>query len=82
MYAVAGETLIHAALRPVDLLRCKLATFGATRFDPRSDRWIRISLFPGAPFPEELQERSEDEWIYASFGEEALSDAKARSAAD
>jgi hypothetical protein len=81
-YAEIRDNLIHAALRPVDLLRCKLATFGATRFDPRSDRWIRISLFPGAPFPEELQERSEDDWIYASFGEEALSDAKARSAAD
>ncbi|HEY4162695.1 MAG TPA: hypothetical protein VGM59_06480 [Dongiaceae bacterium] len=69
-YAEIRDNLIGAALRPVDLLRCKLATFGATRFDPRSDRWIRISLFPGAPFPEELQARSEDDWIYASFGEE------------
>ena len=42
------------AMRPIDLLRCKLAFFGATRFDPRSDRWLRISLFQGAPFPEEL----------------------------
>jgi hypothetical protein len=70
-YAEIRDNLIDAEMRPVDLLRCKLACFGATRFDPRSDRWIRISLFPGAPFPEELQDRSEDDWIYASFGEEA-----------
>jgi hypothetical protein len=70
-YAEIRDNLVGAELRPIDLLRCKLATFGATRFDPRSDRWIRISLFPGAPFPEELQALSEDDWIYASFGEAA-----------
>jgi hypothetical protein len=40
---------------PIDLLRCKLAFFGATRFDPRSDRWVRISLFQGAPYPDDLK---------------------------
>jgi hypothetical protein len=68
-YAEIRDNLIGAALRPIDLLRCKLAFFGATRFDPRSDRWLRISLFPGAPFPHELQAESEDDWIYAAFGE-------------
>jgi hypothetical protein len=68
-YAEIRDNLIGAELRPIDLLRCKLAFFGATRFDPRSDRWLRISLFPGAPFPEELQSVSEDDWIYASFGD-------------
>ena len=33
---------------PIDLLRCKLAFFGASHFDPRSDRWVRISLCQGA----------------------------------
>ena len=53
-YAEIRGNLIDATLRPIDLLRCKLAFFGATRFDPRSDRWLRISLFRGAPFPDEI----------------------------
>jgi hypothetical protein len=68
-YAEIRDNLIGHDLRPIDLLRCKLAFFGATRFDPRSDRWLRISLFPGAPFPHELQAVSEDDWIYAAFAE-------------
>ena len=53
-YAEIHDNLISAHMLPIDLLRCKLAFFGATRFDPRSDRWVRISLFQGAPFPNEL----------------------------
>jgi hypothetical protein len=53
-YAEIRENLIGAGLRPVDLLRFKLAFFGASRFDPRSDRWLRICLFQGAPFPDEI----------------------------
>lgn len=53
-YAEIRDNLIAAAMRPVDLLRFKLAFFGANRFDPRSDRWLRISLFQGAPFPDEM----------------------------
>lgn len=53
-YAEIQDNLIGAELYPVDLLRCKLAFFGATRFDPRSDRWVRISLFQNAPYPEEF----------------------------
>lgn len=50
--------LLSAEILPIDMLRCKLAFFGATRFDPRSDRWVRISLFQNSPFPDELsQER-------------------------
>ena len=48
------DNVIGADLLPIDMLRCKLAFFGATRFDPRSDRWVRISLFQGAPFPDEM----------------------------
>ncbi len=53
-YAEIRDNLIDAAMRPIDLLRSKLAFFGATRFDPRSDRWLRISLFQDEPFPDEL----------------------------
>ena len=56
-YAEIRDNLLGAAMRPIDLLRCKLALFGAARFDPRSDRWLRITLFQGAPFPEELAPR-------------------------
>ena len=53
-YAEIRDNLIDAAMSPVNLLRCKLAFFGADRFDPRSDRWLRISLFAGEPFPEDI----------------------------
>ncbi|MFB9151010.1 hypothetical protein [Roseovarius ramblicola] len=53
-FAEIRDNLIDAGMLPIDLLRCKLAFFGATRFDPRSDRWVRISLFQGAPYPDEL----------------------------
>ena len=53
-YAEIQDNLIGSSLCPIDLLRCKLAFFGASRFDPRSDRWVRISLFQDAPGPEEL----------------------------
>ncbi len=53
-YAEIRDNLIGADMLPLDLLRCKLSFFGAQRFDPRSDRWVRISLFQGLPGPDEL----------------------------
>lgn len=53
-YAEIRDNLLDRTMLPIDILRCKLAFFGATRFDPRSDRWVRISLFQGQPFPDEL----------------------------
>ncbi|WP_297771047.1 hypothetical protein [uncultured Roseovarius sp.] len=53
-FAEIRDNLIAADVLPIDMLRCKLAFFGATRFDPRSDRWVRISLFQGAPYPQDL----------------------------
>ena len=53
-YAEIRDNLLDADMLPIDILRCKLAFFGATRFDPRSDRWVRISLFQGMPYPDEL----------------------------
>ncbi|MCB2137207.1 MAG: hypothetical protein KDE08_14910, partial [Rhodobacteraceae bacterium] len=55
-YAEIRDNVIASDLLPIDLLRCKLAFFGATHFDPRSDRWVRISLFQNAPYPDELME--------------------------
>lgn len=53
-YAEIRDNLIAADMLPIDLLRCKLAFFGATRFDPRSDRWVRINLFQDQPYPDEM----------------------------
>ena len=46
---------------PMHLLRCKLSMFGATKFDPRSDRWVRVTLFQGAPLFDEV---NSDEWLF------------------
>ncbi len=53
-FAEIRDNLISADMLPIDILRCKLAFFGATRFDPRSVRWVRISLFQGAPYPDQM----------------------------
>jgi hypothetical protein len=63
-YAEIRDNLISAFMVPVDLLRCKLSFFGATRFDPRSDRWVRITMFKDAPFPDELGQVSGDDWAF------------------
>ena len=64
VYAEVRDNTLCATLRPIDLLRAKLSFFGATRFDPRSDRWLRICLYAGAPYPEEIAARDADRWIY------------------
>ena len=51
-YAELRENLISAEMIPVDMLRCKLSFFGATRFDPKSDKWLRINMFADSPLPE------------------------------
>ncbi|MGI9489003.1 MAG: hypothetical protein ACR2RF_24595 [Geminicoccaceae bacterium] len=63
-YAEIRDNTISSALLPIDLLRCKLSFFGATHFDPRSDRWVRINMFQGAPFPHEVATGDSDDWCY------------------
>ena len=53
-YSEIQDNLLSADMLPIDLLRCKLSFFGATKFDPRSDRWVRICMYQDAPFPHEL----------------------------
>ncbi len=55
-YAEIHDNLIGDDLLPIDMMRCKLAFFGASHFDPRSDKWVRISLFQNEPFPPGLME--------------------------
>ena len=63
-YGEIRDNTIGSDLMPIDMLRCKLAFFGATHFDPRSDRWVRICLFGNAPYPEDLQTQGSDDWPY------------------
>lgn len=65
-YGEIRDNTIGAELLPIDLLRCKLSFFGATRFDPRSDRWVRICLFAAAPYPEQLDDGDVEFWPYQS----------------
>lgn len=63
-YSEIRDNTICADMMPIDMLRYKLATFGATHFDPRSDRWLRICMFGNAPYPEELTPENADLWVY------------------
>ncbi|MEM0977179.1 MAG: hypothetical protein AAGJ34_06575 [Pseudomonadota bacterium] len=63
-YGEIQDNTISAELRPIDMLRAKLSFFGAIHFDPRSDRWVRICMYSGAPYPEELNPDNADFWVY------------------
>ena len=65
-YSEIQDNTIGHKLIPVDMLRLKLSFFGACKFDPRSDKWLRICMFQGAPLPEELN-NFKDNWIYNSL---------------
>lgn len=67
-YAEIRDNLLAADMRPIDLLRCKLACFGAMKFDPKSDRWVRITLFQNAPLPEDIGRRDADDWALPQGG--------------
>ena len=63
-YAEIQENLLAKDCLPINLLRCKLATFGATRFDPKSHLWTRITLFQGAPLMHQLDAVDADDWAF------------------
>jgi len=61
-YSEIQDNLIAASCRPIDMLRAKLSLFGATKFDPKSDLWTRVTLAQGAPLAEELESGKGAEW--------------------
>lgn len=73
-YAEIRDNLIDATMLPIDMLRCKLAFFGANRFDPRSDRWVRICMFQNAPYPHELAGFPDDDWAYPALAAAVCAD--------
>ncbi len=66
-YAEIEDNLIADNMLPIDLLRCKLSFFGAVKFDPRSDRWVRINMFQHAPLPDDLASNYDDSWVYPTL---------------
>ncbi len=50
-YSEIQDNTISEKIIPIDMLRLKLSFFGALKFDPRSDKWLRICMFQGAPLP-------------------------------
>ena len=65
-YAEIQDNTIGSNLMPIDMLRLKLSFFGAVKFDPRSDKWVRICMFQGAPLANDLK-TFDDYWIYNSL---------------
>ena len=63
-YAEVQDNLLGEQMRPLDLLRFKLAFFGASKFDPKSDLWTRISMYQGAPMPDQLTSADHDAWAF------------------
>ena len=64
-YSEIQDNTISKSIVPIDMLRLKLSFFGALKFDPRSDKWLRICMFQGAPLPSELKNYDE-QWVYKS----------------
>jgi len=64
-YSEIQDNTISENIIPIDMLRLKLSFFGALKFDPRSDKWLRINMFQGAPLPNELKDYDE-QWVYKS----------------
>ena len=62
-YSEIQDNTIGKEVVPINMLRLKLSFFGALKFDPRSDKWLRICMFQGAPLPVELKNYDEH-WVY------------------
>ena len=62
-YSEIQDNTIDKNLVPIDMLRLKLSFFGAQKFDPKSDKWLRINMYQGAPLIHELNS-SDDIWMY------------------
>ena len=64
-YSEIQDNTIGEKVIPIDMLRLKLSFFGALKFDPRSDKWLRICMFQGAPLPTDLK-NFDQHWVYNS----------------
>jgi len=65
-YSEIQDNTIAETIIPIDMLRLKLSYFGAIKFDPKSNLWLRITMYQGAPLPHEMK-FSDDSWPYRSL---------------
>ena len=66
-FSEVEDNVLDKKTIPIDMLRFKLSFFGANRYDPKSDRWLRVSFFSGAPYLCDLNSRNVDEWGFATM---------------
>ena len=62
-----NDNILAKNTMPIDMLRFKLSFFGASRYDPKSDRWLRVSFFAGAPFYQDLSKQNVEDWGFATM---------------
>tara|TARA_B110000503_G_scaffold46741_1_gene76252 strand:+ start:329 stop:2020 length:1692 start_codon:yes stop_codon:yes gene_type:complete len=63
-YGEIRANLLHKEVLPMHLLRCKLAFFGVSKFDPKSALWVRNTMFQGAPVVSDLGNEFKDDWYF------------------
>ncbi len=68
-YAEIRDNLLGEDCLPIDILRCKLSFFGAIKFDPKCDRWTRITMYQGAAGFDERNRDNADCWAVPVFTE-------------
>ena len=66
-FSEVEDNVLDKKTLPIDMLRFKLSFFGANRYDPKSDRWLRVSFFSGAPYLSDLNNNNVDEWGFATM---------------
>ena len=66
-FGEVNDNILAKKTMPVDMLRFKLSFFGASRYDPKSDRWLRVSFFAGAPFYSDLNSKNSEAWGFATM---------------
>ena len=68
-YGEIRANLWHREMKPMHLLRAKLSFLGAHRFDPKGDRWVRVTFFQGAPLLSDYEDSAAspqvfDDWSF------------------
>ena len=68
VYGEIRANLWHRDMKPMHLLRAKLSFLGAHRFDPRGDRWVRVTFFQGAPLLSDYADSSTPPDVFDDWG--------------
>tara|TARA_B110000116_G_scaffold270461_1_gene288595 strand:- start:1317 stop:2999 length:1683 start_codon:yes stop_codon:yes gene_type:complete len=66
-YGEVNDNILSKNTMPINMLRFKLSFFGASRYDPKSDRWLRVSFYAGAPFYNDLDSENAENWGFATM---------------